>query len=261
MLKLLSLNILCGTVLRPYPIFRIHKQIKKIKKLNPDIICFQEFNNPFIEYIYKRELSMYHYHIKYVSWKELLRRKSILLGTGFLVNYFNYFFIYLALIFYPYIFNFIIGRQKTGNVIFWKKGIDLNSFEVNEFNYQSGDFLNIMRKRGYIKFNINDITIINTHLDHIGTTQKIQMEEIINKNNNSKIIVLGDLNTEKINLFLENNYIDNTKSIISTYTKNFNCIKKNKKLDYILSKNVSIYSIETIDLDSDHLGLICYFIP
>lgn len=146
----------------------------------------------------------------------------------------------------------------------WKKEINLNSFQVQEFKEQKGDFLNIMKRRGFIKFNIDNTTIINTHLDHIGKTRYNQMQEIINENSE---VIIGDLNTEDISLLLNNNYIDYTKHIPSTYrrdnplTWNLNLFKKkNKKLDYILAKNTNIYSVETEDLYSDHDSLMCYFI-
>lgn len=263
MLKILSLNILCGTFLRPLPIFRLYKQINKIKEINPDIICLQEFNNPLIEFIYKKELKEYNFFIERVPIKELLRRTSVLTFYGLLFNYFHVISLYLVVVLYPYIFNFIIGTQKTGNTVFWKKNVNLNSFEVEEFKEQKGDFLNIMRRRGYVKFNINDLSIINTHLDHIGKTRNTQMQELINENSS---IIIGDLNTENVSLLLKNGYIDFTKHISSTYrrdnplTWNLNFFKKgkDKKLDYILSKYNKIYSVETINLYSDHDSLLCF---
>jgi endonuclease/exonuclease/phosphatase family metal-dependent hydrolase len=121
-----------------------------------------------------------------------------------------------------------------------------------------------MRRRGFIKFNIDNTTIINTHLDHIGKTRYNQMQEIINENSE---VIIGDLNTDDISLLLKNGYIDYTKHIPSTYrrdnplTWNLNLFKKrkDKKLDYILAKNTLIYSVEPIDLYSDHDSLLFFF--
>jgi mRNA deadenylase 3'-5' endonuclease subunit Ccr4 len=121
MLKILSLNVLCGTFLRPLPILRLYKQINKIKKINPDIICLQEFNNPIIEFIYTKELTEYNIFIERITVKEILRRTSIITVSGVLFNYLHVVGLYLIVILYPYIFNFIIGTQKQEIQFYGKK--------------------------------------------------------------------------------------------------------------------------------------------
>lgn len=266
--SLLSLNVLCGTWLDPVPIQRIHRQISKIQDLKPDIICLQEFNNPTVEYLYRKNLQQsYDFHVFYVSHFELLRRISICLLLIFsFANIDKYvYFLFTAFLFNPYVFNFIIGKQKTGNIIITHKDIqkDISKPYCHEFKYQRGDFLNIMRKRGYIDIHLNNtLTIRNTHLNHYDKYQNNhQMTECL-ENLSSPTLLVGDFNSENIIPILAHQFTDTTKSLGHTYRKNNKYAKyftNNKKIDYIFSKNVSIVTAHKLDLESDHDALFVEF--
>jgi endonuclease/exonuclease/phosphatase family metal-dependent hydrolase len=266
--RLLSLNVLCGTFLKPIPLNRFRSQTKKILAIDPDIICLQEFNNPYVEYVYKQNLQKYYnFYTERISFTEVLRRCGVISFYGILFSQIHLIILigYLISLFYPYFFNFIIGNQKTGNAILWKKDIKLINFKTIEFNNQQGDFLNLMRHRGYIEFKIDDITIINTHLDHMGTNRNNQINELLHEKRNKNLIV-GDMNTEDINIFIDNKYINCTKKLGFTYrtdnplTKTlFVNLKKSKCIDYIFSKGVPILKTSKLDCDSDHDALLCEF--
>ena len=260
--RILSLNLLCGTFTSPFPYNRLLQQINKIQLLDPDIICLQEFNNPFIEYIYKIKLSnIYNFYIERISLSEIFRRIIIIWTIGFLFYFINkiLFIIYWLIIYYPYILLFIIGNQETGNAILYKKNLKIDNFSTKRYNYQSGDFLNIIRKRGYIKFNINNITIINTHLNHTNETQKNQIKELLDLTD-EKVIIIGDLNTENITEFINKKFIDAGKYLGHTLRINnpnvTDIIKKDKRIDFVLYRNITDILIDKHYLESDHDGLL-----
>ena len=169
------------------------------------------------------------------------------------------FIIYWLIIYYPYILLFIIGNQETGNAILYKKNLKIDNFSTKRYNYQSGDFLNIIRKRGYIKFNINNITIINTHLNHTNETQKNQIKELLDLTD-EKVIIIGDLNTENITEFINKKFIDAGKYLGHTLRINnpnvTDIIKKDKRIDFVLYRNITDILIDKHYLESDHDGLL-----
>lgn len=266
--SLLSLNILCGTWTDPVPIQRFKSQLSKIKHLQPHIICLQEFNNPTVEYIYRKNLQdTYDFHIHYVPISEMIRRiivcLSITISLLWINNYMYYLF--MLIMFNPYVFNFIIGTQKTGNAIMTHKNIrkQISNIDCKEFTYQYGDFLNILRRRGYIDIHINDITIRNTHLNHKDKNQNYhQMEECISELKSPSLLV-GDFNSEVIiPILAADKFKDTTKYLGNTYrqdNKYTEYFTKSKRFDYILSWDIPVLTAEKLDFDSDHDALFIEF--
>jgi endonuclease/exonuclease/phosphatase family metal-dependent hydrolase len=260
-MKILSLNILCGTYFDPLPINRFKIQIRQIIALNPDVICLQEFNNFIIEYLYKKYLSEnYNFIIFHISILEYIRRILLLLFVLCITKYVNIFlFLFVIInILNPYFFQFFLGNQKTGNAILLKKTIHFKNPTVYTFKNQLGDFLNIIRHRGFLKCEINGITFINTHLNNSNYNQN-QIQELIYQNCESKIIICGDFNTENIHLFDKYNFKNKTHLLGFTYRNENSLVPfyiKSKIIDYIFYKNITIKYQYKLDLYSDHDALL-----
>lgn len=264
--SLLSLNVLCGTWSDPLPIQRFKSQVTKIKHLQPDIVCLQEFNNPTVEYIFRTYLQQhYDFHIHYVSISEMFRRTIICVSIPIFLLWINKYIYYafMSILFYPYVFNFIIGIQKTGNAIMTHKSIRKQIFNIDckEFTYQYGDFLNMMRKRGYIDIDIDDIIIRNTHLNHEDNNQNHhQMVECVQLKSPS--ILVGDFNSQVITPVMTHKFKDITKYLGNTYRQDNKYTKyftKSKRIDYIFSLDVTVFTAEKLDFDSDHDALFIEF--
>ena len=262
--KILSLNILCGTFFFPIPILRFKKQIKKIIELDPEIICLQEFNNFVIEYFYKKYLSSeYNFIVFRISLIEFFRRISLLFSILLLSLYTNiYLFLFMIVcIINPYFFNFFLGNQETGNAILVKKKISFKNPSMYKFINQYGDCLNIIRYRGFLKLQINDFTVVNTHLNNSNYSQP-QIIELLNQCTENKIIICGDLNTDQISLFKIYGFNDCTSHLGFTYRNENPLVPfyiQSKVIDYIFYKHVFIIHSEKKDIYSDHDGLLMTF--
>jgi endonuclease/exonuclease/phosphatase family metal-dependent hydrolase len=266
--SLLSLNVLCGTFFDPIPIKRHLAQIKKIRKINPDILCLQEFNNPYIERIYSNEFcKTHHLIVQRRSNKDYLQKIGIV--SMLCVGIVNICSPFLLMFLNPYIHNFIFGNQEIGNVLFVRKDIVTTRTKSNEFKTQSGDFLNLFRKRGYTECVIHDkIHIRNVHLNHQqhlmdtshGSIQQQVSESFSNLLSTHNIIV-GDFNIENVRCPIQ--FIDCCERLGPTYRKDnpltYN-VKKDKRIDFIFVKDVDVLSKERrTDLESDHDGLLIIF--
>ena len=269
--SLLSLNVLCGTFFDPLPIKRHLSQIKKIRELNPDILCLQEFNNPYIEQIYTNEFCKTHNLIVQRRTKIDYFHKLSMLSVV-CMGIVNIFSPLLLLIVNPYIHNFVIGNQEIGNVLFIRKEISITKTKSKGFKTQTGDFLNLFRKRGYTECVINDkIHIRNVHLNHkqnfidndgcnnISIQNQIleSFADILSENS----LIVGDFNLEHFNY--PDKFIDCCKDLGPTYRKEnplTENLKKDKRIDFIFSKNLDIISKKKLtNLESDHDGLLIHF--
>jgi len=266
--SLLSLNILCGTFLDPLPIQRLRTQARRIQKLSPDIICLQEFNNPIIEYIYKNELGKnYDFHIHRVPQIEFARRFMIC-ATGLIAIHTIspvMTSLYLGMFLNPYLSNFILGTQCTGNAILTHKTLQIDTqthTKVKEFTYQNGDFLNWMRRRGYIELSFKGITIRNTHLNYGRSSPKFEQMNECMDNLPSPSLLVGDFNTDNVIPILIEGYKDISSCRGPTYrcdNKYTTGLKKDRCIDYIFSNSIPIESIQKLDLESDHDALFIQF--
>lgn len=164
----------------------------------------------------------------------------------------------------PYIHNFVIGTQKTGNAILLHKSHPLTSISTKEFDRQYGDSLNLMRRRGYVDIFFNDILIRNTHLNHgkdRAECRKVQMEECLDGICHRTLLV-GDFNTENISSIHEFGFQDCTSHLGCTYriaNPLTHRLKRDKRIDYIFSYNVNIINAKKMDLFSDHDALFLEF--
>lgn len=260
---LISLNILCGTFFQPFPFQRHMRQAKLIQIMKPDIICLQEFNNLYIESIYKTVLSnSYILLVDRVRHNEYIRRLMILLLITIIISQISHllFFLFIICFLNPYVHNFIIGNQKTGNVIFIKKIFEQQiSFITTEFTYQNGDPLNIFRKRGFIECIFNNLQIRNIHLNH-GINQKKQMTECLN-GLLPNTILLGDFNTESI---ISTELKDVGKLLGPTYRKDNPLVSyyhsKSERIDFILTRGIKVLEVKKLkNLESDHDGFFLKF--
>ena len=267
MYTLLSCNVLCGSFMDPVPTSRFIAQTQKIRKLRPDIVCLQEFNNSFVERIYRKELSdEYHFMVDRIDHKELGRR-ILLCASMVSISYILHpviAFIFVITSINPYIHNFIIGTQKTGNAILLHKSHPPTSIKTKEFENQIGDSLNLMRKRGFVDIFFNDILIRNTHLNHGKDKvecRKDQIDECLNGVCHRTLLV-GDFNTENIYPIQKFGFQDCTSHLGCTYRVSNPLtyrLKKDKNIDYIFSYNVNIINAKKMDLFSDHDALFLEF--
>jgi endonuclease/exonuclease/phosphatase family metal-dependent hydrolase len=264
--SLLSLNVLCGTFFDPLPIKRHLSQIKKIRELNPDILCLQEFNNPYIEKMYTKEFcKTHHFIVQRRTHMDYLQKWSVLGITCLgIVQLFSPLLLILA---NPYIHNFVIGSQEIGNVLFIRKDISVKQTKSEGFKTQTGDFLNLFRKRGYTECVINDqIHIRNVHLNHqqhfidrghdsIQHQISESFSNLLSENN----IIVGDFNIETFEYPKE--FIDVNNG--PTYRKEnplTERLKTDKRIDFIFAKNIQVISSKKItNLESDHDGLFIHF--
>lgn len=264
---LLSYNVLCGSFWDPIPQSRFLLQTEKIRKLRPDIVCLQEFNNVYVENIYRKELSSdYHFLLHRISKQEIARRLllcSVMITISYIVHPTMAIVCTIATI-NPYIHNFIVGTQKTGNIILLHKSHPITSVKTKEFERQDGDILNWIRKRGYIDIMFYDILIRNTHLSHgkdpIDDRQK-QIDECID-DKCKRMLLVGDFNTEKVSRICENGFKDCSGHLGYTYRKENPLtvgLKCDKKIDYIFSQGVEVIQTTKLDVCSDHDGFIIRF--
>lgn len=262
--SLLSLNVLCGTFFDPLPIRRHMSQIKKIREMNPDILCLQEFNNPYIEQMYSNEFcKTHHLIVQRRTRKDYLQRFSVL--SVLCLGISKVFSPVLFLLANPYIHNFLIGNQEIGNVLFVKKDISVVKTNSIQFKTQTGDFLNLFRKRGYTECIIHDkIHIRNVHLNHqqnIDNSIQSQIDETFSNLPLDKNLIVGDFNLD--NFCFPSHFEDCCQHLGPTYRIDnplTDLLQEDKRIDYIFSNNVKIISsTKIIDLESDHDGLLIHF--
>lgn len=257
----------------PLPYFRLHQQATKIRHLQPDIICLQEFNNPLVEHVYRKELaSTYHFHVHRVPRTELLRRgvlcTSLFLTTKLIHPILGW--ICLGTLFHPYVFNFLLGNQQTGNAILTHKELEVVdplfrqqcATIVQEFEHQQGDVLNWMRRRGYVELRVGNVfTVRNTHLNYaLGPTYE-QMYECM-KDARRPSLLVGDFNTQDVTPLLVQGFKDTTDSLGNTYRKDNPLtlgLAKSKRIDFVFSLGVSIVDSSKLDMLSDHDALFVHF--
>lgn len=265
---LLCGNLLCGTILNPLPVNRITNQTKKILDWKLDIICLQEFNNFWIEWIYRKYLSKeYVFLLERIPFHIQLLKTIIFILINVLFHLFHCQFLSLFL-FYPYFLLFYFGNQKTGNAILLHKSIQKpDNFNCIEFLNQKGDFLNWFRPRGFIQIIWKDkIMITNTHLNHTDFCNEIQMQEIINHHLNIQYpwFLVGDFNTESIFIILEHmEHLSKNIGFTFRYENDENIWRESsKQIDYIFfrpNKSKLDYDLQKKKFDSDHDALILFF--
>lgn len=270
MYSLLSYNVLCGTFTDPTPRQRFERQAEKIKTIKPDIICLQEFNNHHVENIYRKILENdYHFMLERVDKYELGRRfvmcASMLtvlfvihpaVATVFVISALN-----------PYIHNFMVGTQKTGNAVLIHKSHPVGAIYAKEFRNQDGDILNLIRKRGFVDIMFYNTLIRNTHLNHgkdVADYRQTQMVECLREICDSTLLV-GDFNTEKIHPICEYGFMDCTGQLGCTYRKSnpltHTRLSRDKRIDYVFSYNVQVANATKMDMFSDHDALLIHFCP
>lgn len=272
--SLLSLNVLCGSVVHPFPYFRLSQQARKVRHLEPDIVCLQEFNNPLVEHVYRKELgNRYDFHVHRVEPKELFRRGC--LWSGFVLTAKMVHpvlgWICLGTFLNPYVLNFVLGTQKTGNAILTHKDfpqVDHFSYgqpmtsHVHEFKHQQGDVLNWMRRRGYVDLRLgNRLVIRNTHLNY-GRHPKYEQMHECTAGLESPSLLVGDFNTQDVVPVLNKRFVDTTQHLGPTYRRanplTFGLFR-DKRIDYIFSSGVSIVDSTKLDMLSDHDALFVHF--
>ena len=125
--------------------------------------------------------------------------------------------------------------------------------------------LNRIVVHGVFKNKITDqtIDIINTHFDHRGENARLKSAELlidyVRKNNltNRKIVLMGDLNclpNDSPNKILEkefeSSYVGKNYPVygpIGTFNGFDNMVEVTKRIDYILTKNITVKSYRCID--------------
>ena len=272
--SLLSLNVLCGSIVHPLPYARLHHQARKVRCLQPDIVCLQEFNNPLVERIYRKELEeQYRFHVHRVDTSELIRRgmvcASVLIASKMIHPVLGW--MCVGTMFHPYVFNFILGTQKTGNAILMHKDLEVLDpifasarTTATEFEYQQGDFLNWMRRRGCIDLQLQDhkLFIRNTHLNYGHLPKYEQMRECTKHAHQSPTLLVGDFNTQDVIPILVEGYTDATAHLGPTYRKDNPLTigtRRDKRIDYVFSRGVSIVDATKLDMLSDHDALLVHF--
>lgn len=266
--SLLSYNVLCGSLLDPLPISRFRVQAQKIKLLRPDVVCLQEFNNRYIEKIYRQELaSDYHFVVQSVDILEMGRRLVLcmsLLGFTYVLHpLFSILCVLTTL--NPYIHNFMTGSQKTGNAILVHKDHPVTTSKITEFELQGGDMLNWMRRRGFVDTSFYGLRIRNTHLNH-GKDDKrcartLQMSECLG-DVCGPVLLVGDFNTENTEMIAKKGFCDLMAPLGCTYRCDnplTHEIAHDKRIDYIFSKDVHVTDTAKLDFDSDHDALYIRF--
>lgn len=269
--SMLSCNVMCGSFTDPLPIHRFKTQAIKIQKLRPEVVCLQEFNNRYVERVYRHELEReYHFIVERVSLQEISRRLMLcmsFMGTSYVIHPFLTIVCVLAIL-NPYVHNFMVGSQKTGNAILVRRDHPVGVSHVSEFGLQSGDMLNWMRRRGYIETIFRGVVIRNTHLNHGVDEHKtceyrsLQMSECV-ENLPSPALLVGDFNTENIESICRKGFSDVAAPLGCTFrTDNplTHTIPKDKRIDYIFAKGVEVLDTNKIDFDSDHDGLYVRFL-
>lgn len=274
---LLSLNILCGSFMDPIPIKRWTKQVNEIRNLNPDVICLQEFNNRHVEELYRRKLEdKYTIIVQRVPGIEYVRRMALVITIYFsfalISSTFEY--IFWALLLHPYIHNFMIGSQETGNAILVRHDIvpRVSDIQVHIFDYQFEDPLNWIRRRGYIECVLDGCILVrNTHLNHQSQdplSYLLQMKESFSEFPCDSVVVAGDFNYETIPYDMLYPFCDPFKHLGPTYRR---CnplttcyglrflLHEDRRLDYIMYRDLVIDFVQKIDMYSDHDGLLMKF--
>lgn len=264
---LISYNVLCGSFLDPIPVSRFRAQTEKIRKLKPDLVCLQEFNNLHVEKIYRQELSSeYHVLVDRIPHAELARR-IVLCASMISVSYVIH--PYMAILcvvasMNPYVHNFVVGTQRTGNAVLVHKSHPIDCVKTKEFCRQDGDFLNLIRKRGFIDIQFHDILVRNTHLNHGPdrvNCRETQIYECL-EHVTSKTLLVGDFNTENVSPISGFGFRDCTKHLGFTYRKENPLTHRcpsNKRIDYVFSFGVNVLESKKLDFFSDHDAFIIKF--
>jgi len=252
--KILSVNLCCGTLITPIPYFRLKKQIKLIQKWDPDVICLQEFNNIWIEYYYRHRLKSKYYFYLERDYLRLFLNLSIYLVLILVAIHVKPAILFFLL--YPYWSLFVLGSQKTGNVILVKKTLKIKptEFYTQYFINQEGDFLNLVRPRGYSIIKWDEWALYNIHLNRIdGIQEQIhELLEIIN----GPCIVAGDFNTSDIQTIIDSGFTHQDTG--PTYLHPFS--NKGEQIDHIVARNMNDpYRVEKRSFESDHHALLMTF--
>lgn len=270
--SLLSLNVLCGSFFHPFPYTRLCHQAQKVRHLQPDIVCLQEFNNPLVEHIYRKELGhLYDFHVHRVDSEELIRR-TCLWGGVLLVSKLIHPMVGWACLgtcLHPYVFNFVLGTQMTGNAILTHKNVSaVDPFvegcrsTAREFRFQQGDALNWMRRRGYVDLHLGDkIVVRNTHLNYGNYPKYEQMHECT-AGLKSPCLLVGDFNTQDVVPITNKSFQDTTEHLGPTYRRANPLtlgLCRDKRIDYIFSLGISIIDATKMDMLSDHDALFVHF--
>lgn len=226
---------------------RKYIMLNMIKKLDPDIIGFQEAMKGHLKFLVPN-LENYNYYGEY-------RSKNIFSEM-----------------------NPIFFKKDMFEII------DKNTIWLNENNkkYKIGWDASLPRVCSYIILKNNDdkFAILNTHFDHIGIKARenssILLENIAKKlksKYNAKILITGDFNTTPsngyINTLLNSNIIDNSFNLFEDKNNaltihNFTDEIKGEPIDYIfLDKDLNEKKCEIIRYSendiktSDHYHVLC----
>lgn len=112
--------------------------------------------------------------------------------------------------------------------------------------------------RGITAGKINGVWYLNTHLTYLKGSIGCQLTSLAHIVNSlgDKVVVIGDLNTTD-NTEVFKNFINDTGLSVSNSAYTFPAKSPNRRIDYILSKGVSLGGIDVVPTKiSDHLAII-----
>lgn len=271
-MSLVSYNVMFGDIFYfnlAYS-FRIHKQIKYIKELNPDIICLQEMYDQTVRSKYKQKFRDYSYCIGQ-DYKFLNSMLYIMLFLLLLFVPVSIFYKILLMILSRHIFISTIIQRNSGLVIFLKKDrYVVKNLQFVQFKSKQLDWRRHFIKRGMLIIDAFDIDrqielrIINTHMDAYGNKECIkELSGYITTNT----VIAGDFNQymtdDKIGKTYKKDYYGASYESWGTLTMRLLHDEQAgdiKQIDYIYStdKNDSEIIIHRLNNLSDHHILECH---
>ena len=248
--SLLSFNVYSGPFSSESSnIARYRHQLVEIRRLNPDIVCLQEYNTGEVEYIYKSEMERMGFRccVGRRSMSNILR--SALLSSVMLVHH--------------GVRKYSLGTQDSGLCVWWKQAaFEVIGHESVPFDVVGSDPLTFIRPRGFLSVNLRhkptnkQIHVVNTHLnlrsEKDRSEQSQQLLQYIHENSHSiPTIVAGDFNTvnekeDAIHVFVkENAFLDFFEGTGPTYYLDtpdvdwFGTLQgSDKRCDFILGKGL-----------------------
>ncbi len=193
-LRVMTFNVFCGSPWSFLEWSRFENQARMLLKLNADVYCLQEVFSDKVARIFERILGKDYIVIRDdSSWATLLiplvmlsigfyvvpkTRSGLVLLVGALVLWFLCGTLNCT--------SFVFGSHRGGLLVILRRDrVELKLKTYRDFNVQSGDPLNLVRRRGYSLVGLtvsgHDLTIVNLHANCIPTTGGLSAEPSFGK--------------------------------------------------------------------------------
>lgn len=199
-MKVVTLNLLCGTVLDPVPYRRHLRQASLLLDLDADVVCLQECNNALVEHAMRRGLGeRYNFMVVHrLGWRTAVARVVVAAAFVALLAVFRLSLLLalLGTLSLLHVWLFFSGTQAGGLAFAVRKGIKVKKCSFRPFRHQAGDLLNLFQERGVLVCNLPHFggTFGNTHLNRYHD-QGRQARELARRRFR---VLAGDMNTSSV---------------------------------------------------------------